>query len=374
MATYIINTFLSCLFVYLGTRKKNKKWNIWVLLAIIIPCVVAGARDVTVGTDTSVYIRPLFSYATQVSSLERYINASITEPGFLLYVYAITKLTGSMFWVCFGIELWCMMFIYLSLIEHGSGKYTWIGFLTFHLLFYSFTLNLMRQFMGLSFGLYCFKYIKQHRLLKYYLSITAIVLLVHRMSFVFYITYPMYYFLTSNEIQGAIGSFKRSYKTLFKLLIIVGTIFIIIFASKLMTIISYIFGNYQGQIDNIQKFSIVWTNLVFMIPLSLPLILNQKYLISRCKDFDFYNTCFIVATILWQLQGLSRESYRVSFYFFYYIILMLPLLIKHLKSKSDRVIYLSYYIIGMSVYYYIYFVFQLFNNTYPYTSQMLGIG
>ena len=57
MIPYVICTALSCFFIRVGTResKRTKKINIRVILAIIIPSILAGARDISVGIDISVY-------------------------------------------------------------------------------------------------------------------------------------------------------------------------------------------------------------------------------------------------------------------------------------------------------------------------------
>ena len=65
---------------------KNKRINIWIVFAIVIPSVLAGARDITVGTDTSIYGVPFFTYALQ-RSFESYMVTAGGDPLWLLLVY-----------------------------------------------------------------------------------------------------------------------------------------------------------------------------------------------------------------------------------------------------------------------------------------------
>lgn len=52
--------------------------------------------------------------------------------------------------------------------------------------------------------------------------------------------------------------------------------------------------------------------------------------------------------ILWQLKGLNRERYRVTFYFGCFMVISIPEMIRHIRRKEDRMILLgnfsSYYV------------------------------
>lgn len=373
MTIYIISTALSCLFVYLGTRREKRKKKIWIILSIIIPCIVAGARDSTVGTDVEVYLLPLYNYAPYADNVFTYLLVGKAELGFVLLIYILTNLTHSMFWVLFFIELWCMYFTYRALVDNDAGKYTWLGFLVFHLMFYSFTLNLMRQFMSIALGLYLYKYIKQKKSKKYFLYVTLSMIFIHYTSFVYYFIYPLYWICTNTiDDVSIVKRVSKKYKRLLEVLIVVGTCNVVIFASQLMRAIALILGKYQGQVDEIGTFSITWINIFFMLPILFILILFHKNNIRFNPDFGFYIMSILMSTILWQLQGLSRESYRISLYFEYFLILAIPLFMKNITGKN-RLIIGSIYTIIMCAYYYSYFVDNLFNETYPYTSSLLGI-
>lgn len=374
MGIYFASMIISCLFTYLGTRKNDKYLNIWIVLAIVIPCIVAGARDTSIGTDTMTYIVPLKNYANQVPNLARFMLYGNAEPGFLLYVYFVTKWTNHLFWICFGIELFCMVFVYLALRDNGVGKYTWIGMLVFHLMFYSFTLNLVRQFMGLSVGLYSFKYIKSRKWKTYCFISILLTILIHRISFILLFIYPIYWLsVGKTESTSIIYKFFRKYRKLSRILIIFGACTVVLFAAQIITIVSVLFNRFQGQVENIKVFSITWTNLLFMFPFVIIFFMYRRPLIEKNPDFGFYNLALIISVILWQLQGLSKESYRVTFYFQYFLVLMIPLCIKNIRVRSNRFALLCIFTISMVAYYINYFVINLYNETYPYTSKLLGI-
>lgn len=376
MIPYVICTILSCFFIHMGThdRMKSKKINIWVILAILIPSILAGARDISVGTDTSTYGVPFFTYALQ-RSFESYMTTAGGDPLWLILVYGLSRLTSNVFWELFLIELVIMIFTYKALKQYDLGKYTWIGFLVYHMMFYSFTLNLMRQFVSLSVLLYSFKYIREHKWKRYFL-ICFILLFIQKTSIIALLLYPIYHLTTENYAEKFMSRFKFSYSRLFlKFIFVAGVCLVVLFAGELIVYVSNLFGMFTSQVQYMtESQTIVWRNLVYMLPLLAFMFIFGNELVKRNPVFNFFTLLLIVYIILWQLQGISRESYRIGFYFGYYIILSIPMIIKGIKKRDNRVALFWLIFILMAAFYVDYFVVHLYNETYPYTSTLLGIG
>ena len=376
MIPYVISTFLSCFFIRLGTRDrmKNKRINIWIVFAIVIPSVLAGARDITVGTDTSIYGVPFFTYALQ-RSFESYMVTAGGDPLWLLLVYGLSRITTEVFWELFLIEFVIMFFTYKGLKQYDLGRYTWIGFLVFHLMFYSFTLNLMRQFVCLSIVFYSFRFVKEHRWKTYFL-ICLILMLIHKTAVIAILLYPMYHLTTGTYEDRFMSKVRLPFKEyLFKMLVIMSACITVMFASKAIVYISNLLGTFTSQVDYLTgSYNIVWRNPIYMLPLLAVALLYEKQVTKYNGDFSFFTLMLIVYIILWQLQGISRELYRVGFYFGYFLIVGIPLLIKNVRGRENRMILFSMIFILMVSFYVDYFVMHLYNETYPYTSQMLGIG
>lgn len=376
MIPYVICTILSCFFIRMGTRDnmKAKRINIWVILALLIPSILAGARDISVGTDTSTYGVPFFTYALQ-RSFESYMATAGGDPLWLILVYGLSRLTANVFWELFLIEFAILFFTYKTLKQYDLGKYTWIGFLVFHMMFYSFTLNLMRQFVSLSILLYSFRYIKEHKWKRYFL-ICFILFFIQKASIIALFLYPIYHLTTGNYADRFMRKSGFPYsRFLFKCIIIVGACLVVVFSGELIVYVSNLFGAFTAQVQYIEEGqTIVWRNLVYMLPLLAFMLIFGKGLAKRNPDFSFFTLLLVVYIILWQLQGISRESYRVGFYFGYYIIVSIPMLIKDIKKKDNRVGLFCLIFILMAAFYVDYFVVHLYNETYPYTSALLGIG
>ena len=172
MYIYIIAFFMSSFLLKLAPRfNKNKILQLFInLIALIIPCILAGVRNSIIGTDVKSYVIPMFKCATNSKNFYMYMNMkwfSIwtyweikqIEFGFSLLVYIVCKLTGNLQWLLFCIQLLTIIPIYLGLKKFKDLKSDiWFAILVYFLLFYNLSLNLMRQFISIGiifFGTSC---------------------------------------------------------------------------------------------------------------------------------------------------------------------------------------------------------------------------
>ena len=355
-------------------RERKRKVNIWIILAILIPSIIAGARDEAIGTDTLTYGIPLFRTANNRNFME-YMMAGGAEPLYMIFVYLVAIFTNDVFWELFIIEFVCLLFTYKGLKSAGLKQYVWIGFLVYHLMYYSFSLNLMRQFMCLSILLYAFKFVRNSDFKKYFI-IVILLCFIQRTSIVGVFIYPIYHICYTDSIKnGVIRRFATKYRVLFEIFIILSTCLVISLSSFLIKDISSLLPNYAVHMSNMMNTNhrIIWRNVYYMVAIIIPLFLYKNILTHVDGNFEFYFIMLIVSAILWQLQGVSTEVYRISFYFGYYIILAVPTIISKGKRFLDKVLIFTYYLVIMLLYNYDYFVIHLYNQTYPYTSKLLGI-
>ena len=267
-----------------------------------------------------------------------------------------------------------MFFTYKALKQYDLGKYTWIGFLVFHMMFYSFTLNLMRRFVSLSVLFCSLKYIREHRWKRYFI-VCLILFFIQKTSIVALILYPIYHLTTGNYEDKLKYKIELSHiRFFFKCIIIIGACLGVIFSGELIVYISNLFGSFTSQVKYVEENqTIIWRNLVYMLPLLALMLLFGRDLAKRNDNFSFFILLLSVYIILWQLQGISRETYRISFYFGYSIIVSIPMLIKDIKKKENRIGLFGLIFVLMATFYVDYFVIHLYNETYPYSSTLLGI-
>ena len=378
MAPYIATTVISTLLVYIEERlpKRFNKRKWLSLLSIIILCVLAGARDNTVGTDTLVYGESLFTWVHNNDLSTAFLmNTRIQiERGYMLFIYIISRFTDQVFWNYFFIEFVCAYFTYKALDDAEIGKNKWIGVFLYNVLFYSFTMNLMRQCMAMAIVLFGFKYVRENKFWKY--LITCLIAFMFHSSAIIGISIYFLYKICGLGNSGKQFSFKKffkKYKFLFIGITIIASAFIVIFSRQLMLFVVIFKPSYAGQIAWAHNYNPAIAMLVLMLVLVLPLLISIKWIIRINPHFTFYLLVMIMSVILWQLAGVSSQTFRITLYYWYLIILIIPELVHAIKSHRKKLSFSAYYVVFGSFYYWFVFVYSLMNYTYPYTSKLLGI-
>ena len=166
MLIYIITFIISCSLLKIANQINNKilkkTFNI---LAIIIPCILAGLRNTKVGTDVEVYVQQLFNFAKQSSSYNEFLTCkwwwiyrikyvADFESAFTLFIYFTQKLTDNIQMVMFGIQVLISVPIYYGLKKIDKTKKN-ICFAMF-IFYFSFFQNFLCNFCFYRFGLTIF--------------------------------------------------------------------------------------------------------------------------------------------------------------------------------------------------------------------------
>ena len=126
MIIYIVVFVISIFLLYLKNRVKNK-WlkKILIILALMLPCILAGLRHHSIGTDVDVYVSRLFDLAVRSKSFSdfltlkwwrvwTYVYVSDFEIGFTFFVYLISKMFSNLQVLLFFIQLLIIIPIYIG--------------------------------------------------------------------------------------------------------------------------------------------------------------------------------------------------------------------------------------------------------------------
>ena len=120
MLIYIITFIFSCCLTFIAQQMfiKNKKIPgiLASFFAIILPAIIAGLRDITIGTDTSSYFR-YFNYACDSNTFMEYNNLSRLEIGYNLIIYIVSRFTNNFNVFLFIAQLFVMVPIYIRAYE-----------------------------------------------------------------------------------------------------------------------------------------------------------------------------------------------------------------------------------------------------------------
>ena len=170
LTIYLITFLASAVFFYSESRINRERYKIiLIVFGLLLPCFLAGTRAETIGVDTAGYAQPMFSLAVQSDSYQEYVNSewsrswlvrspSDIEVGFTLMVYVIAKISGSLQLLLGITQALTVVPIYICLRKQAKG-YEWLGMLAYYFLFYNMTLNMMRQWIAISFLLLGYAYL-----------------------------------------------------------------------------------------------------------------------------------------------------------------------------------------------------------------------
>lgn len=369
-----------CLFLS-NHANKGLKYCL-VTFALLLPCFIAAARDLSIGTDVMTYVKPMFDVSTSQSFIGMRSIISEQPLGYTLLVWVLTRLFGNISLVL-GITEALIVFPIYYAIHKIARNFEWAGLLVYFLLFYSSSLNIMKQSIAMAFCLLAFVF-SINRDFKKYLFFVFIAVLFHQTAFLMIIIYPISILLSYNY---------NEYSALVKYLIYVitaaGIVFVFVFGNYLISIIVGFKSSYNYMVDNSMT-SINRSNIIFLLLLILSrfyIYLSNKYITNWYKRSDYGNFLFKnkkwidINNLVWYftfvgyclifLSLVTSGLNRVAYYFEYFIILLIPLLTKDKNIISRLIVCI---LIIFSVFIYIGSLKMGYNQVYPYTSSLLIIG
>ena len=374
MVIYIITFLLTILFTYFAQCMfNNKKYErikdskkligiICSIFAILLPSIIAGVRDESIGIDVNVYMKPIFERARLGFSFVEFNKlSSSTEYLYNLLTYLVALITNNFNVFMFLVEFIIVSLVYLTIYRYREKGPMWIGMMVFLLIYYNRSLNIIRQSMALAITFYSTKYLKNRNYIKYIITI-VIATLFHTSAFVAGLIYIIYIQLNKNSNSKKIYVYMTlvcilvaNYGELLKFLIYNLNVLPSKYAIYIPT----------GEIDVPIGETLLKTVMLLLI------LIYRKSLKKYNIDNAFFIFIVIIDFILMQIGIIAPCAQRVSFYFGYYYILLIPQLYVVLRKKGYNVINFLYTLLLITYWYYMFV--KLDNGTYPYTSTILGI-
>lgn len=365
--------------------KKYKGFHVFcALMVILLPAILAGCRDYTIGTDVNVYAKPVFdkalnnvSYLSFVHAVDSSYLGSI-EPGYLFLAFVISKFTSDAHWFLFAISLFIGFFIYISLYRMKDHCSMFFGQLIYLTMIYNESFNMMRQSMAISIIIFAITFLLDKRWVKYIL-LMAIAYLFHRSAlislaipFAFRIVGDQKKTDSRQEIKNKLKWWIRvigvstimavtviGFQMIVQFLINLGLI-----SSKYLTYLNF---------QRLGTFSLKAFICYFLI---LIVIFGRR-------NKNWYGYSFlaieIISLIVYPLQSFMPWLYRIGSYFMYCRIFsasqlhFMPFRILRNKKIRYEDVFAIICIICCIIYWYFFYITWNNHETLPYTSQILEI-
>jgi len=356
MLIYLFVFLLSLILLYLALKSKYKIIRLILLaVSLFIPCLLAGLRDLSIGTDTSGYMINVFNRVGMTSSFHDFYNLSmivgdVTDPGYLFIEY-ISKMWFNDFRVLLFItEVLIIVPIFISLyICNKNRPYNIIfGMFLFFMFMYNVSLNMARQSISLSMVILGIALLdKKH----YKSSVLFLILgfLFHKTTLIALPIYLIHYYLDK----------KTRASNIIMLFIYVLTTFLV-FNYKNIILMLYNYKIYEHGIlylSNHQSINFGLTDTVVYIVFLLMVLVNKKSIENNNINYRFYLFMAIEGLITLQLGIFIDYIERVSLYFIY------PLLIIPLSNVSivNKKVSLSTFAFAVFMFLYYVYAFGLLN-------------
>ncbi len=380
MAIYLISFFTSCLLLNLSEKNKNKLGVRFILtiIALFIPCALAFLRHYSIGTDIQVYVKRLFECAQNSSSFVEYLNMhwfSIWknnyvydyEIGFTGMIYFATKITNNLQFILASIHILIVFPIYFGIRKFRSlDKSLWLSMLTFYLMFYNVSLNIMRQYIAIAimfYGISCLLN-ETNGKIKFWVTL-PIAILFHNSALLGILIYIIYMLVYKNEkLMIKISKHRFSVQKIFLFLIFIFGIVIITNSSIIVKILEILnIERYENYVRGTVSF--VRSSIIKIIPIVILLFFIGKKFVNENKDAYFLLSMFIVDCIIVQFSSVNPYAIRIGYFFSIFNVVLFPSLCNLHKDGRDNKMIL-FVVVYLLFYWYYNFVFIGANETIPY--------
>ena len=174
---YIITFGISLLFIYMS-EKKNYCKQLFIILGLLVPSILAGVRDYSVGTDVLLYGNGWFERAVQFGVGYAFIN------------FIISRFTNNTHVFYFLYELLQLTILYYVLKRYKDKISITFAFAIYYFCYFNLSLNLLRQIMALLLVLYSYRYVEDKKIIKFIVTI-FIATLVHSSAIVGIVLFPI---------------------------------------------------------------------------------------------------------------------------------------------------------------------------------------
>lgn len=380
MSVYLISFTISALLLKAANAmKKNQRW-IFIVAALLIPCFVAGMRGENIGTDVRVYLSPMTKAAIHASGFSEYMRSSWIaawadrrvsdyEIGFSFVVYLVARLFRNIYAVQFAIQglsvgpICCALYKNTKIDHHLC----WLGILTYYLMFFNVTLNMMRQSIAMAFTFLAFTFFVNGEKKKCCLF-TGVAMLFHTSAILGALVYALYEYVNAESgIRFRLGSKTISgrYANMMTA-VIVGLIVVAAGTGMISGIL-----NMMG----LSKYVVYIRGTIEFMPNQvisrLPAFALLLYAWKKSGDFDdfrFYFTMMFFDLLMAQFTSVNPYAGRIGMYFSQFEILAFPCI--YHKTKKNKVI-LALLMGYMLFYWWFYNVAKGANATVPY---VMGYG
>lgn len=304
--------------------EEKKKQMAFLVISSIILALFTGLRDQYTGADTQGYINHFFRYR-QYSNISEIMNLDVKnkEYGYALLAWLIGRFTDNVN-IYFTIVAGFFAYSLLRFIHKNSQDYFFSIILYYTVGMFAFQLTGVRQALAMAMLLFGIECIKEKKLIKFIL-IVWLASTFHRSALSFLFAYP-------------VAHMKISFKNFF--LYFFSVVFVAVFRSRIGGILGKFFG-YDFELGAAVADNMGGITVIGMLALSIIVCyIFYKQIIEQNKLNAVFFNITMASLIIYLLRYMIRIFERVSFYYQFAFIILLPNVIAAIpEQKTRRTVY-----------------------------------
>ncbi|MDE6761091.1 MAG: EpsG family protein, partial [Lachnospiraceae bacterium] len=355
--------YLGCFLLSLGFAhcackysKQRSAFFVFAFLSILIPALLGGLRDYSIGTDTRFYAVPDFVGVKYAKGFFNFVfNNSEREPLYLTLCFFSAKILGGGTWNQASFFLFMMQFITIACVWYGAYKHRKYVSVTlvltlFFCFHYNATYNVMRQYLASAIIFAGLHNIDERRY-KRFLLIIVIACLFHSTAVMGLVLLPVKWYLDNHKNTD---SSKMLFRQIFIVCgIMIGAYLIPQICLRLINIgileSRYIYYFTHESITDSKLDTVLYAGEIILL-----LLLGLRGKRQSEFDFNFYKTNLIILFAVLQLGKIIYSGERFGMLFSMINLIMLAYIPNFFEKKSRKIVTIGIILIGMVYWIYIY--------------------
>lgn len=309
------------------------------VLATIAFCVFAGVRATSVGTDVEMYVVPSFDSAVELDLISFFMEGVHTKwmPLSNIFFWVVPNVTHSLFWLLFFIHVVIVIPLFVT-VRIMFKDHAWFAVLIFGIALFPMSLNIMRQFMGMSFIIVSYLFVRKRKPLLFLLFI-AIAVLIHESCLLGLLVYPIWLLSSGNLKRITVNPVVLAVVALTLVQVFFPALNLIApYVGKLGSYINGYIATSQGSGGQSELRYIVFLCAVFGICYCW---FTRK---GKRKSEVPGEASGLAAIVLFGVAAFSMclysvQLFRLGIFFLYFAVLLLPFVRERIELKRDRVQY-----------------------------------
>lgn len=346
MLIYIFAFGISILLINLsGKIKKSFAYHIVLVLALLIPTIVAGVRDYSIGADVRGYGNYWYKQACVYDNYFTFIKVagwSSIDPGYASLNYVVSRFTDNPHWFYFALNGISNILIYFGLKRNEDICNVSLGMSVYYFIFWGITLNALRQSIAIALVFWGYYYVRKNNVFKFYLTV-ALATTFHKTALIAVVIHWLHFALNA-KIEKKFSYFVIGVSSVF-----------LLFSWQILTFLGkkgFIASRYLNYFrsDSVGGGMIVRIVLYGTVSLVLFFLVNNK---EHYKELNDFRVFAIYSLLLSTLSCYNAQSVRLAHYLDFFIIYGISYAVNksYVKSKDTKLLY--YLIMLLALIYFI---------------------